>query len=141
MSDNVLSRFAPRLAASAATAAEAADLDGEEDRLAFGYLRGVKERSLMLEARLKDGRIVALSYALLDRATFDPDGSIALRFTGQEVRIRGLRLNEPAANGLRLFDLILRHRLVWVREASRADAFQRPASEPLIESIELKPER
>jgi hypothetical protein len=39
---------------------------------AFGFLRGVRDRAVMLELRWKDGSVVAFAYAWLERAGFDP---------------------------------------------------------------------
>ena len=39
-----------------------------QDLGAFGWLRGVRDRAVMLELRQKDGGIVAFPYAWLERA-------------------------------------------------------------------------
>ena len=60
-----------------------------EDLGAFGWLRGSRERAVMLELRRKDGSITVLGYAWLERADFDPSEGITLKFTGQTVRLAG----------------------------------------------------
>lgn len=121
MSDRGPSLFASRLAAEPAIDI---DSDSEASVLAFGYLRGVRDRSAMLELRRKDGASVAFSYTLLDRASFDPSDGIRLSFPGTEVHLVGRRLNDPADRGLKLYELLLRHRVTWIQEASRADALE-----------------
>jgi hypothetical protein len=91
---------------------------------AFGYLRGVRDRAPMLELRKKDGSSIALSYSVLDRAAFDPSDGVRLRFPGADVHLVGRRLNDPVDRGLRLYELLLRHRVTWIQEAGRADAYE-----------------
>lgn len=43
---------------------------GEENLGAFGILRGIRDRSLMLELRRRDGSVKALSYSLLEEIDF-----------------------------------------------------------------------
>lgn len=134
MNDSVLSRLSERLGA---TETLNASEDLEEDVGAFGCLRGLRDRALMLELRLKDGRIVALSYALLDRATFDPSDGIRLQFSDQEVHLSGRALNQPSPAGLSVFSAIVRHRASWIRESSRADAFESLTGVTIVESISI----
>ena len=49
---------------------------------AFGFLRGVRDRAIMLELRHRDGRISAVGYAWLSGAEFDPSAGITLSFGG-----------------------------------------------------------
>ena len=134
MNDKVMMRFSDRFAAKPAAEPEP---EAEVISLgAFGYLRGVRDRALMLELRLKDGCVHALSYSLLDRATLDPSDGLRLRFVGQEVHITGQRLNDRSS-GIGLFEAIVRHRATWIQEASRADTFAPSAFGPLIEAIRM----
>ena len=64
MKDNVLQHFAGR-AANSSTGSEQ-DGEGAEDYGAFGWLRGIRDRALMLELRKKDGSIIAFGYAWLN---------------------------------------------------------------------------
>lgn len=135
MSDKILARFSERL--NPESGALAREQEPEEiSSGAFSYLRGVRDRALMLELRFKDGSAVALSYSLLDQASFDPSEGIRLRFPGQEVLIVGQRLNEGRGAGL--FDAIVRHRALWIAEASRAELLEGRTAGPMVESIALE---
>lgn len=133
MSDNLKSAFASRFASEPPELA--AEQQAEENLTAFGYLRGVKERALMLELRLKEGSSVAFSYALLDRASFDPSDGIRLHFPGTEIVIRGRGLNQPSGPGAKLFDLLLRQRVTWIQEASRGDVLSQRTEKTVVEAI------
>ncbi|HUY88243.1 MAG TPA: hypothetical protein VMV10_05890 [Pirellulales bacterium] len=104
---------------------------------AFGWLRGVHDRSAMLEFRKKDGSITAFAYAWLERAEFDPSEGIALRFGPQKVRITGRNLNAEARPNVRLFAGIVRHRVPWIQEADQAAAMEAGRGATVIEAIEL----
>jgi hypothetical protein len=91
---------------------------------AFGYLHGVRYRTPMLELRTKEGGSIAFSYSLLDRASFDPSHGVWLCFPGTEVRLTGRGLNDPVERDVRLYEWLLRHRVTWIQEASRADAME-----------------
>jgi len=94
------------------------------DRGSYGKLRGVRERALAVEFRLRPGRgeWPAPENAFLVATWWDPDaGGIRLEYTtGLKVRIRGRGLRE-------LSGLLRRHRVEWVEEqgddpvADRAD--------------------
>lgn len=136
MNDKGLARFTDRF--SQAPEPEAPQHEAESEEVssgAFGYLRGVRDRALMLELRFKDGRVIAFSYAMLDRASFDPSEGIRLRFPGQEVLIVGQHLNK--GRGVGLFDALVRHRAAWIQEASRADLLSSRGDGPLIDAIKL----
>ena len=113
--------------------------DGEEetpdDLGAFGWLRGVRDRALMLELRFKDGSVKALAYAWLEKAEFDPSVGITLKFGGEKVKITGRNLNAEARPNIRLFAGILRHRVPWIQEADRPMAMGASQSTVIIESI------
>ena len=135
MADETLTRFLDRFAPPPEESA-VEEAEPETDAGAFGYLRGVRDRALMLELRLRDGNVVALSYALLDRADFDPSDGIRLRFAGQEVVIRGRRLQDPIG-GVRLFDMVCRHRATWLREGSRSDSIGETNDRTHVDAIRL----
>lgn len=86
----------------------------------FGWLRGMRDRALMLELRKGNGNILALSYADLEAAAFDPSDGITLEFHRITVRVRGQNLN---AGQPKLFEGIVRHRVSWLHEIDHA---QRP---------------
>jgi hypothetical protein len=119
VNDRTHSLFSSRLEPEVAHEA-----DSEESVQTFAYLRGVRDRAAMLELRRRDGSSVAFSYTMLDRASYDPSDGIRLSFPGTEVRLVGVRLNEPVDRGLRMYELLLRHRVTWVQEASHADSLE-----------------
>lgn len=111
-------------------------LELETDDLGcFGWLRGARERSLMLELRRKTGNVTALGYAWLHRIDFDPSVGITLWFAGQKVVLRGQNLNAEVRPTVRLLDGLTRHRVPWIREASQAEVMEAPEGTCLIESI------
>src|SRR5690349_12044323 len=71
MSGNMLQKYtgARQADPSVASSIEAEHLD---DLGAFGFLRGVRDRSIMLELQHKDGRVSAYGYAWLDHVEFNP---------------------------------------------------------------------
>jgi hypothetical protein len=111
--------------------------DSEEDVGMFGFLRGLKERSPMLELRLKTGNAVALNYAWLERADYDPSKGITLLFGSQTVRLQGTKLNDELRPAVRLFEGILRQRVVWVRESDVANILSK-AAQPVVKAIAIE---
>jgi len=140
MTDPLLRRFVDREQARTAPADQPAPPPGQsaasriltlaneademEDFGAFGWLRGARERAIMLELRKRDGNIVAIGYGWLERAEFDPSVGITLLVPGQRIVIRGRNLNAEVRPNVRLFEGITRQRVSWVREAGQwpADA-------------------
>lgn len=136
MSGNVLDRYSPRVTE---TAKKQPDEAGAMDDLgAFGMLRGVQDRSLMLELRLASGNSLAFNYSYLVQASFDPSHGITLQFGGKKLSIVGSNLNAEIRPNVRLYQAILRHRVAWVREADRHDQLQAPAGSVIIDSIDLE---
>lgn len=97
---------------------------------AFAVNRSPGKQSLMLEFKLRTGTSVALGYAWLQRAQFDPSKGISLQFTPGTVLILGRRLDK-------LFNGIVQHRARWVWEADRPTAQLVPEAEPLVSGIVL----
>jgi len=106
-----------------------------DDLGCFGWLRGVRDRAPMLELRKKTGSILAVGYAWLERAEFDPSEGIALHLAGQRILIRGRNLNFEGRPLVRLFEGITRHKVPWVREATQADILSARAESCLVEVI------
>lgn len=105
---------------SSRDAAGASSTDAEpvpEDVGIFGWLRGIRDRAIMLELRKKDGSVRAVGYAWLEQVEFDPSGTITLSVAGQTIRLKGRNLNAEIRPGVRLFEGLTRHRVPWVREA------------------------
>jgi len=102
----------------------AAERDPIDDLGCFGWLRGMRERAVMLELRKKTGNILAVSYGWLERVEFDPSEGIRLYLGGRTIRLAGRNLNAEARPQVRLFEGIARHRVCWVQEAEhRAGLF------------------
>ena len=83
----------------------------DDDFGAFGWLRGVQERAIMLEIRRKDGSITARGYSWLQGADFEPSTGITLNFSGEKITIAGRNLNAEARPNVRLFAGIVRAHL------------------------------
>src|SRR5271169_4101254 len=100
----------------------AAEEAGEEGYCpAFGYLRGIRDRALAVELRLKNGNTEWFSYSLLASWRHDPSVGLLLKFTGDLVTlvlIRGSNLDAVVKDGVvNLTDRgFQRHRILWVRE-------------------------
>jgi hypothetical protein len=107
-----------------------------DDLGAFGWLRGIRDRATMLELRRKDGNILAVGYAWLERAEFDPSSGVTLHVGDTKVRIAGRNLNGTPDTTFRLFEGLTRHRVAWVKEAAQADFLGKEQTTCLVESIE-----
>jgi hypothetical protein len=137
MSDNaVLQRYVTGRDSRPGVAGNHAEADACDDLGAFGWLRGIRDRAVMLELRRKDGSIVAIGYGWLDRVQFDPSEGITLSAAGQKIRIRGRNLNAEIRPSVRLFEGIARHRVPWIREADRSAGLQAGDRDTVVDSIE-----
>jgi hypothetical protein len=137
MSDSaVLQRYMTGRDSRLGIAAEHSETDACDDLGAFGWLRGIRDRAVMLELRRKDGSIVAIGYGWLERVAFDPSEGITLSAAGQKIRIKGRNLNAEVRPSVRLFEGIARHRVPWLREADRAAAMEADGTVTIIDSIE-----
>jgi hypothetical protein len=114
------------------------DEDAADDLGAFGWLRGVRERAIMLELRRKDGSVHAFGYAWLKKVTFDPSDGITLDFSGETVKITGRNLDSELRPKTRLLNGILRHRVIWIQEADGAAEMKAAKNAIVIERIEAK---
>lgn len=133
MTDRLLDKYTKRPAADALKPEPEAD--EAEDCGCFGWLRGVRDRSIMLELRKKDGHILAVGYSWLERVEFDPSEGITLHLPGRKVKITGSGLNADARPTVRLFDGIIRHRVPWIREADRTESLKSESDAVVVESI------
>lgn len=135
MTDNVLARYtAKRPEESSQNGAE--ESEQLEDHGVFGYLRGARDRALMLELRKKDGNVQAVGYAWLERAEFDASEGITLHMAGRTIRIKGRNLNGEIRPNVQLFQGITRHRVPWLQEADQATAMESRGKGVLVEKIE-----
>jgi hypothetical protein len=137
MTDSILNRYIDRRAE--ASQVETAEADGFDDLGSFGWLRGVRDRAIMLELRHKDGTVSAFGYAWLERAEFDASDGISLHFAGKTVQITGRYLNAEARPNVRLFAGIVRHRVPWIQEAGGTAAMATAKGTAIVDSISVKP--
>jgi hypothetical protein len=117
---------------------EPSEVPEPDDFGAFGWLRGVRDRAVMLELRHKDGTSSSYGYAWLKKAKFDPSDGIMLDFSGETVRITGRNLNAENQPNVRLFAGIMRHRVPWIAEADGPMAMETPKGATIIERIDEK---
>jgi hypothetical protein len=114
---------------------------GEGECRAFGFLRGLHDRSQMLELRLRDGNVDAYPNACLASVRFNPSVGMLLKYTGDVVTlvlIRGSNLDAIVTPGNVCLTLgVYRHRIVWVKEMAEDELRQAKDGEPTIDRIEL----
>lgn len=117
--------------------------DAEVDSCpAFGFLRGAREWSPMIEFRFKDGNVEAFPYSWLGPVRFNPSVGLLLRFTGDVVTlvlIRGSNLDATVGTGnVNLIDRgIEKHRVTWVSELDEGALRRVGESGPTIDRIEV----
>ncbi|KAA0214967.1 MAG: hypothetical protein EDM82_08470 [Cyanobacteria bacterium CYA] len=137
MSDSaVLQRYVTGRESRLAVSDEHGDGDACDDLGPFGWLRGIRERAVMLELRRKDGSMLAIGYGWIERVAFDPSEGITLSIGGQKVRIKGRNLNAELRPSVSLFEGITRHRVPWIREADRSTALTAGDNDTVIDAIE-----
>jgi len=144
MTDSILKRYTGRTVESLAENRRTADsgsgppedTDSPDDLGAFGILRGIRDRAIMLELRKKDGSITAIGYGYLERADYDPSEGITLHVLGRKIRLKGRNLNAEARPAFRLFEGITRHKVAWVREADHRESMTADDGETVIDAIE-----
>ena len=113
------------------------DPDASDDWGCFGILRGTKDRSLMVDLRLKNGRSEAFAYALLERVSYDPSEGLLLRFLGTVVKLTGRNLTVPTAKGINLVEALHRQRVSWIAEVDEVQGWTQPMDVPLVTTIRL----
>ncbi|MBR9804062.1 hypothetical protein GYB59_21260 [bacterium] len=116
--------------------------DGEACCPAFGYLRGIHDKSTAIEFRFRNGNSAWFPYAWIGPRWYNPSEGLLIKFTGDLVYlvlIRGSNLDVPLVEGS--IDLLhaglQRHRVVWIREMSEEDIAQVGESGPTIDSIDI----
>jgi hypothetical protein len=127
LNDRILSRR---------TIAPDEDADSADDCGAFGYLRGVRDRALMLELRLKSGNRDAYPYSLLEKLSYDPSEGVTLQFANGKVKLVGRHLASTQANGAMLFEALTRHRVPWVLEGDELRSPAATGTAPVITAIQ-----
>lgn len=134
MTDRILQRYTR----SDRDEPEASSIEESEadDLGSFGFLRGVKDRAMMLEFRLKDGNSVAFDYGWLRKVEFNPSDGLVLHFGSTDtVRIIGRNLHRMTATNAHLLRGILGHRVPWIQEASEPDILKAADDATVIEQI------
>lgn len=136
MFDDVLNRYSAKRSDTNGHSED--EGDALDDLGSFGWLRGVRDRAIMLEVRHKDGKISAFGYSWLESAEFDPSDGITLSFSGKTLKVAGSNLNAEARPNVRLFAGILRHRVPWIQEADEPTAMAAPKGAVVIEAVKVK---
>ena len=104
-----------------------------DDLGSFGWLRNEHDRAIMLEIRHSDGLIRAYSYSWLESAEFNPSEGITLYFSGKTVKLVGRNLNAECRPGIRLFEGISRHRVLWIQVVDESKSMDTPEDEVIID--------
>lgn len=121
MSDRILPKYLSR---DIETTGAAVEPDAAEDLGAFGWLRGIRDRAIMLELRKRTGNILAIGYGWIEKIEYDASEGITLHALGQKFRIKGQNLNAEIRPSIRLFEGLCRHRVPYIQEASSGDKFK-----------------
>lgn len=134
MIDSILNKYAAK------PTDDTASVEGEgelvQNQGSFGWLRGMRDRAVMLELRKKDGNITAVGYAWLERVDYDPSVGITLHMVGKTIVIKGRHLNGNLRSSARLFEGITRHRVPWVQEADGPQTMQANEDATIVERIQ-----
>jgi hypothetical protein len=136
MNDSLFKQFVHRV--DPGSDAKEVESEAADDFGAFGFLRGVRDRAIMLELRLKDGSVRAFGNSWLERVEFDPSEGYSLYFGSHVVRIEGRNLAQEVRPNVRLLDGLMRHRIVWLREFSEPEVMRAGADALVIESISIE---
>jgi uncharacterized protein YlzI (FlbEa/FlbD family) len=137
MSDRILQRYTGRNGAEAPPDALTPEGEDAESFGCFGWLRGVRDRTVALELRQKSGRILAINVAFIGKMEYEPSTGIVLHCGGgQFVRIKGRNLNSEIRPNVRLFQGLSRFRVPFIQEADRAASLQAGKDTVVVESIE-----
>ena len=132
--DGVLKNYATRIDPEGAEA-DLLDQEVAEDLGCFGWLRGARERAVMLVLRKKSGDCLALSYGFIERIEFNPSEGIAITTATTTVQVKGRNLNSEVRSGVRLFEQLTRHRVGWIQEVGQAAAMQVLEKTCVVESL------
>ena len=131
---------AARVASAAEQHVPVPELSTDEDEcMAFGYLRGIRDQAFSLELRFANGESQAFPYHWLGPVHYRPSAGLLLRFVGDQVflvLLEGSNLNALVNNAVSLYDRgILRRRVTWVREMTRQELGKAGQGEVTIERI------
>ncbi len=132
----ILHRYATRSGEPPGGDADSIDAETTDNLGSFGWLRGIRDRAVMLELRRKDGNVLAVGYGWLEKVEFNPSDGITLSIVGQKIRIKGRNLNAEVRQSVRLFEGITRHRVPWLQEADEPDSLEADDKATVIDRIE-----
>jgi hypothetical protein len=109
---------------------------------AFGYLRGLDARALMVEFRFLDRNSESYPYSNLASCRHNPSVGLLLKFTSDVttlVLIRGSNLDALVEDkAINLTDRgFQRHRILWVRELDEDEKCSVGNSGPTVDKIEV----
>ncbi|RIK69005.1 MAG: hypothetical protein DCC65_02420 [Planctomycetota bacterium] len=107
-----------------------------DDLGCFGWLRGIKDRSLSVELRQANGNIVAIPYHGIERFDFNPSEGITLAVAGGKILLKGRNLNTEVRPTIRLFEGLARHRIPWIREADGRESQAAAGNATVVDSIQ-----
>jgi hypothetical protein len=136
MSDRLLERYMGRRSSPDSETGGGAEADASENLGFFGWLRGPRDRAIMLELRKRTGHILAISYGYIDRIEFRPSDGILLHCGHQQITIKGRNLNGEIRPGVRLFSGLARHRVTWIAEGDPSSAVRTDKCTLLVEAFE-----
>ncbi len=136
MSDKFLQKFAAKPADKIVSMAGPEESEGVDDLGSFGWLRGIRDRGVMLELRKANGNIRAIGYGWLEKIDYNPSQGITLYVGGEKIRIKGRNLNCELRPLVRLFEGLARHRVPWVQEADGVTAMRAAKGATVVETIE-----
>lgn len=114
MDDDVLRRFQTQFGRSSSDHEEDRD---ELDLGCFGWMRGMRERSVMLELRKRTGHLIAVPYGFIDLIEFEPSHGIVVTAGRTRVELAGHGFSRETRPGVSLLAGIINSRVSWVREA------------------------
>ncbi len=134
MSDTLLQKYTSRLA-DAPDVNSQFESDAADNLGCFGWLRGVRDRAVMLELRKKTGAVMAIGYAWLERAEYEPSEGITLYAAGRTICIKGRNLGGPGPSATNLFSGLTRHRVPWVAESEHGAEFAGGEKLAVVEAI------
>jgi hypothetical protein len=139
MTGSLLDKYTGRTGNHSTEAMPPPESDGTEDLGTFGWIRGSRDRAIMLELRRKNGNILAISYSWLEKVEFDVSEGITLHCAGrQTLKIKGRNLNAEVRPFVRLFLGITRHRVPWIAEANEATVLQAEKTAVIVDALEWK---
>jgi len=136
MSDKILQKYMAKTGDKVVSMTGPEESEGVDDLGLFGWLRGIRDRSVMLELRKANGNIRAIGYGWLEKIDFNPSDGITLYVGSAKIRIKGRNLNSELRPLVRLFEGLARHRVPWVQEADEVTAMRAGKGATVVETIE-----